>query len=344
MILPHAIKTPTRRSGRDLALWGIACLLALAGETVSGARCTARAQAADAPPVRVEARIAPSTATVGDRLRLDVTVDRAADVRVEYPDIGGLVAPLEIQDAVLLPEEERDGRVIERRIYALASFETGPVRIPVLPIAYATAEGETATAYTDSLAVTIESVIPEEDRAGQPAPRDIKGPIELPRRIWPWVVLAAAAAAALIAARYLRAWWLRRGEPVEEPVIDPIERRRAAHLVAFGRLDAIRADDPIGRGDVPGFYVRVTDVFRRYIGDRYDVPAIDMTTAELEPAMIDARLPVSDAAWARDLLTRADLSKFAKFAPTPEEARADFDGVRDFVERTRFHDPDEKEC
>ena len=299
---------------------------------------------APAAPARVEARVEPDTATVGDRIRLDVTVERDPGATVLYPDVAGLVAPLEVQDAVVVPERQRDGRVVESRVYVLAAFETGRMRVPPLPIAYVTAAGETGIVYTDSLAVLIESVIPEEDLAGQPTPRDIKEPIELPRRVWPWFVLIGAVAAALVAARYLRAWWLRRGTTPEEPVVDPVERRRAAHLVAFERLDALEADDPVGRGDVAGFYVRVTDVFRRYLGDRYDVPAIDMTTAELVLAMGEARLGSADSEWAGDLLTRADLSKFARFAPTPDQARTDLADVRSFVERTRFRDPDEEPC
>jgi hypothetical protein len=150
------------------------------------------------------------------------------------------------------------------------------------------------------------------------------------------VLAATVAAGLLLAYRYVRAWWRRRRRPavgeVEEPVVPP----RAAHLVAFERLEALGRDDPIGRGEIERFYVAVTDIVRRYLRDRFAVDAIDMTTAELDPAMRRARIEPVEVERMLVYLAHADLAKFAKLHPDASRARADLEEAWGFVERTRF--------
>jgi hypothetical protein len=288
------------------------------------------------PEVSAFASIEPDTATVGDRLRLRVRVERGPDVDVAIPDIASAVAPLEVLDGASLPTVERDGRVIDERVFVLAAFETGLLAVPPIVLTYVGAAGDTGSVSTDSLFVTVVSVLPPEEE--EQAPRDIKPPIELPRRVWPFVLAAAAALGGLLAYRYLRAWWRGRREPREAVVDEPIVPPRAAHLVAFERLEALRRADPVGSGQIEAFYVRVSDIVRHYVRDRFAVDAIDMTTEELRPRMELARIERGEVDWTTRYLARADLSKFARLHPNAERARGDFDEAWDFVERTRFRE------
>ncbi|MFH1865557.1 MAG: hypothetical protein ABIK85_06710, partial [Candidatus Eisenbacteria bacterium] len=209
--------------------------------------------------------------------------------------------------------------------------------LPALEFAYVTADGDSGVVLTDSLAVSIESVLPEVREDQQVGPMDIKPPLELPRRVWPFIVAALAVAAVVAGLYFLRKWIRRRrAEPTEQKIEEPPVPRIAAHVVALERLDALGRDDPIGRGDIPQFYVRVTEIVRLYLRDRFGVDAIDMTTSELPPAMRDARIDDAEIAWSDAYLVHADLAKFAKHVPTEERARADFGEAREFVERTRL--------
>ena len=286
------------------------------------------------PPVRVFASIEPDTATVGDRLNLRLRIEHGPDVDVAAPDIGAAIAPLEVLGSAQRPPVEREGRVVDERVYVVAAFETGRFGVPSLTFDYVDAAGDTGSVRTDSTFVTIVSVLPEDEE--ELAPKDIKPPIELPRRIWPFVVAAAAVVGLILAYRHLRAWWRRLRTPAREVVEEPAVPPRAAHLAAFERLEALRRDDPIGHGEIEGFYVRVTDILRRYLRDRFAVDAIDMTTAELRPSMLNARIESDEIDRTVTYLAHADLAKFAKLHPDEARARADFQEAWDFVERTRF--------
>lgn len=285
----------------------------------------------------VEASLAPLTATVGGRLTLRLRLEHAEGTSVVFPDVPSAVAPLVVLSSATAGPFEEDGRVVEERYYVMAAFETGALGIPQLPFEYGAASGDSGVAWTDSLSFTIESVIPDTLPEEERGPRDIKPPVELPRRVWPFILTAALVAAAALAAWYFRKWWLSRTRPVtDETPVEPVVPRRAAHLVALQRLDALAADDPAGRGDVTRFYVRVTEIVRLYLRDRFAVDAIDMTTTELAPAMDGARIERAEIEWAVRFLSHADLAKFAKHTPTAERAHEDLREARDFVERTRF--------
>jgi hypothetical protein len=323
------------RAGRGAARWVVpigAVVLAAACAAPGGA--AAQEPAGAEPRVQVFATIEPDTATVGDRLNLRLRIERDPDVNVGAPDVAAAIAPLEVLGSARAPAVERGGRVVEERLYVVAAFETGQIALSPIAFDYVDAAGDTGSARTDSAFVTIVSVLPEDEE--ELAPKDIKPPIELPRRIWPFVLAAALAAAAVLGYRYIRAWWRRLRRPSERVAEEPAVPPRAAHLLAFERLEALRCDDPIGRGDIERFYVAVTDIVRRYLRDRFAVDAIDMTTAELGPSMLDARIGRGEIERTITYLARADLAKFAKLHPDEERARADFQEAWDLVERTRF--------
>jgi len=288
-------------------------------------------------PVRITVSVEPCVATVGDRLHLRIDIDRANGVTVVLPDVVAGIAPFEVLDGVIAEPDVGSDRTVERRDYIIAAFETGELYVPALAFEYVTAGGDTSVAFGESLAVTIESVLPEVREDEEVGPRDIKPPVELPRRVWPFIVAVLAVAVVAAAFYFVRKWLRSRtSEPAPEVVDEPPVPRIAAHVVALERLDALERDDLIGRGDIQRFYVRATEIVRLYLRDRFGVDAIDMTTNEVPPAMRAARIDKGEIGWSEGFLLHADLAKFAKHVPSEERARSDFGEAREFVERTRL--------
>ena len=130
--------------------------------------------------------------------------------------------------------------------------------------------------------------------------------------------------------RLLRPWWLRsRGSaPEAEPALPPAEWARR-------ELDRLAADDLPRRGDVDGFFVRLSDIVRAYIEGRFAIAAPDRTTQEfLREA---ARHPDLAGERARELgafLRTADMVKFAAARPPEDACAAAMLGMRRFVEQT----------
>jgi hypothetical protein len=290
------------------------------------------------PPLLVTAVVAPDTATIGDQLHYVLTVDRAESVTVVPPALPEALAPFEVLAASPMPPERRDGRVVEKSDLTIAAFETGELWVPALEFGYVTARGDSGATFTDSLAVTVRSVLPKAGEDQQIEPEDIKAPIDLPRNWWPLIVGVLVLAALGVAGYFLRRWLMARAASEVEKATreEPRVPRTAAHVVALKRLGELERDDLIGRGEIAAFYVRVTEIVRFYLRDRFGVDAIDMTTTELPGAMRTARMDESEIRWSEDYLAHADLAKFAKHVPAEERARGDLAEARDFVERTRL--------
>ena len=288
------------------------------------------------PSVQAEVSIEPGSGTVGDRFVYSIESVRGDSTVLIYPDVVEAAAAFGVVDVVDHPARETDGTVAERRDYIVAAFETGRQTIPSLELR-AVAGHETLSVVLDSVSITIKSVLPDTMDQASMEPMDIEPPVDLPREIWPFILVACIAAAAVLAwwliRRYVRPWWRRPREVAEEPAAVP---RVAAHLVAFERLSELRADDPVGRGDLDEFYVRVTSILKSYVRDRYGVDVVDMTTEEVGPAMRASRTPENDTVWFEKYLRHADLPKFARVEPATERARADLDDAWSFVERTRL--------
>ena len=78
------------------------------------------------------------------------------------------------------------------------------------------------------------------------------------------------------------------------------------------------------------FFTELTDIMKRYVGRRFDVPYLERTTDEILSDLRDQ--PVKGL---RDILEAADLVKFAKTMPGQDEARSAFDLARALIRTTK---------
>jgi hypothetical protein len=89
------------------------------------------------------------------------------------------------------------------------------------------------------------------------------------------------------------------------------------------------------QGKVKNYYVELTDIVRGYIEARFNTPALELTTDEL---LYKARtqqdlMPI--ASQLEQILRTADLAKFAKAQPLPEEHVAAIQNAKEIVSITR---------
>jgi hypothetical protein len=120
---------------------------------------------------------------------------------------------------------------------------------------------------------------------------------------------------------YAWRWWRRRR------TAPPL-----AHVAALAELDQLTGMKFADPASADRFYVRVTDVLRRYLSARFHVEAPGRTTYELARALQEVpSLSEAQKAALTDLLSRADLVKFAKECPAPEATENFVAELRRFV-------------
>lgn len=279
-------------------------------------------------PVAVTTRVEPYSVTIGTPFRLTMTIEAEPGVEVSVPVLSDRIGDFLIQDfGGENPRRDAKGKSIVERWYTLITYETGAQFIPAAEVPFRRAGGEVETATAPKTLVDVRSLLSSEPEAADV--RDIKGPVAVPASLTPLWIGMAALALAIAAASVI--YWLagRRHGP-------SAERRRPPHEIALVSLRELRAERLIEAGRHERYYVRLSDIVRRYLEARFVLRAPEMTTEEfLAAAQRSTQLRADQRAALQQFLGEADLVKFARHVPTAEQAERAWDAARDFVEATR---------
>jgi hypothetical protein len=212
----------------------------------------------------------------------------------------------------------------------IAFYRPGKRALPVFGIPWIQiVTGHRGVVTHDAAEIEVASVLP----AGNPPLRDIREPDSPPGFGALWALLAAAGAAAIA--------WLatrpraKRPAPEPEPVVPPPPPPPPPdpYAAALVRLDAIEAEHWAAHGDVARHYEAVADALRDYLEEADGLPARERTTTELlwslPPRLAEGGLRRR----VQEVLGDADLVKFAKLRPRPDEAASYTTRARDLLER-----------
>jgi len=290
---------------------------------------------------RLFATLDTTSTTVGAPLTLMLELEPSTGWQVEPPTKALDLGPFRIRSVERLPRP--DGAAWRLRIVAV---EAGDVEVSALRLPARGPQGESGECVTEPIPVHVESNLPAPPPATQdpgappgpeaeePEPADLK-PALVPPRDWRPLIIAATVAALVAALGFWLLRRLRRRRPGEAP--PPPAKRvplRPAWETALEELDRIAGADHVGHGAVARQYVEVTGCLRRYLEERYGVPALELTTTELNEALRRTPLRPELAARALALLREADLVKFAKAEPAPADARSTEPRAREIVTAT----------
>lgn len=238
----------------------------------------------------------------------------------------GLKADLEgshTGDVVVVKAEERDGAWS----WTLLPLSTGTLSFVAN---FKSPDGRAVAAPPAVFSVTVARLPDDADIS------DIKPPIKARPALWPWLLAAALAWAAWRGWKRWRAGRGPDGTPAPAvPVLPPEElaARAIAELRASG----------LWENDQAAYYLRLTDILRAYLEARYGAPVTAMTSVEVERLVKARARDLQIGGGVRELLTRADLVKFARAKPGPEEGPRDADLALGLIKATTPPDYASKE-
>ena len=303
----------------------LAVLLAAATAASAPAAPANAASPAPAGPVSVKATAGKSEVTVGEVFALELQATGPAGTTFAFP----AEASTDTFDLRTPPSDGKtstDGKTMApgSHRYEAAVYAVGEATLPPIPVRYRLPDGTEGEASSPPVALKVVSLLPKDPQEQKLA--DIRGPqaVGIGRAFW----VALGAALVLVAA--LVTWLVRRRKRVEAPstVRAP---ELPAEVEALRALDALAAEGLVSRGEYRSFYIRLTEVAKRYLERRLASPVLEMTTAETLAFLRGHAhggdlLPV-----VRDLAEAADRIKFAKGQGLAQEAERHLAAVRALV-------------
>lgn len=272
--------------------------------------------------------------TVGDRITLRLEVTHPADSQVALPQVPEQWGPFEVveqspPDSV----ENNDGTTTTGKDIVITLFEPGQYQTPPLVVTHSQANGSQEELGTPVVQLTITSVLTDDTDL-----RDLKPQAELPLPpIWPWVVatiLASIFVLGLLAGLVLWVYDRRRRRASLELAPIPFIDTRPPEVIALTELDRIESLNLPARNEIKGHYSLVDVCLRRYIEGRYQIPALEQTSAELRTAFRKSATPAEDAAEFMDIFSESDLVKFARYVPHADNVNGLVNRARHLVHTT----------
>lgn len=316
-----------RRSGRAGPLCALCLAFGSCGWQDSGS------SAADFPirrnyesdGVHLQLSLDRESMTTAESLLLRLEIECAEDDEVEFPDARDGLGEFAVVEESTLPDRLRDGgRVVRGREYVLQPFLPGDYELPALEVTL----NESSQVSTEPVKLAVQSVLEDPQSAEL---RDITEPVDIPVPWWWWIVFGLALAAALAGVAW---WWKRRKSARSAP------RHVPPHEAALAALEALLVEDLVARGAFKLFYLRLSDIVRHYVEERFGLRAPEQTTEEFLAAMSAAPVVRRDhQTLLRGFLNQADLVKFAEFVPDANDVEGAVKAARRFISQTVPDEP-----
>ena len=305
----------------------------------------------------VQASVQPAEIQIGEQALINLKVIAPKDKIVQFPVYQKEIIPgLEV--LTMLPPDT----VIENNVatmnfkYVVTSFDSTLYYVPHMPVF----DG-TDTIYSNSFGLKVTSPVLKDSTVAylekmntgqtdsidfrQLQLNDIK-PVQKPAFVWTdylwilWIVLGLILLLLLIGLIIVLVLRKKnKGYFFTPPQVLP------PHVRALQELDKLRAGKIWQQGREKEFYTKITDILRVYMFERYRINAMEMTSGEI---LVEIRKRSEEDSIYNNLvqiLSVADMVKFAKHKPYMDENDLSLMNAYFFVNQTREPDPlpDKKE-
>ncbi len=275
------------------------------------------------------ARLDARQITVGDQARLFLEVrNNNAAGRLQWAVIPDTFNHLEVVERGKIDTLQQGGAVTYKQRLILTGFDSGIFKIPAFVFPVIPNSGNAYTVQTDSFNLAVATVPVDTTKAFKP----IKGIIYV-KPSWLdyiWYIIGGIVFVILIV--FVVIYFVRNKKIAPPPPAGPVETLQDHTLRLLSELDARQLWQ---KKQVKEYYVELTDIVRNYIEARFHTAVMELTTDELlYKVQLHRELQPYHSLLA-DILHTADLAKFAKAQPLPQEHTDAMEKAKQLVNSSR---------
>ena len=283
-------------------------------------------------PVEFRLKLSHQEITIADRIHLVLEAQSEEGYEVRLPELGAELEPFRIINYSSLPTRmNSDHTLLNRTEYELEPFLSGKYEIPPMKITFWKKDEENPKIHeieTERIFIEVKSLLPE--KASALEIKEIVPPTDLPRSFSPgfYLLIAGVLLMAGVLSGYFY-WWKKKKKALDAPKVPP-------HDIAYRELEVLLSEKLIEQGEIKTFYLRLSNILRDYIENRFSLRAPERTTEEF---LLDLRstdlLMVSQKDLLKAFLKHCDMVKFAKLHPSMQEIQKTFDSCKQLIEETK---------
>jgi hypothetical protein len=287
--------------------------------------------AALAGQVDVTSAVDHQSVFIGDLINYTVSITYDSTVRLTPPPIGANLGGFDVKEYHVGEEQKlKGGRLRQTIDFKICTFTTGDYIIPGMPIQYIVPpDSNLKFISVDPLKITVKSLLADTTAVDTVKPRPLKGQISLARSHTTLYIFIAALALLAGTAAYVII--RRRRLKASEAFVD----LRPAWEIAYADLALLKEQNLLDKGELKLFYFQMTEIIRKYLGKKFEFNAVDLTTSEIDDALLQMPVPDEIRSELSSFMSDADLVKFAKFIPPPDRPDRDWETAYNLVVKTK---------
>lgn len=291
-----------------------------------------------AQDVSVTATLDTSEILIGQQIRLTLRTEYSTNqgnVKIDFPNISDtIIKQIEVINKSpverYIPDSSNLNRLGMKQTLVITSFDSGYYAIP--PFRFVINGDSNNIATTEPLLLTVHTIAVDTTQDV----KDIKPPIEVPfswKEYLPYVYWGLAALTALAGIILLVIYLAKKRKVQQAPQI--ITPKVPPHVIAIERLEKLREEKLWQQGKIKQYHSEISEILKQYLEHRFFIPAMEQVTEEILHSLRTIVADEEQKMKLRQTLTLADLVKFAKEHPLPQENEQSWIIAYDFINATK---------
>lgn len=282
--------------------------------------------------VDVKAHLDSNAITIGDQVNLTISVFKTDDAILYFPtsdDFGG--GKVEVVKQYVDTTFDQSGKAVAfNQISTITSFEDGVDTIAGLKVRCVLPDNSLLEVPLDTLLLVVNDVAVDTALAI----KDIAGIVKVPYTFsdfLPWILIVLLVVVVAFLSYYIYKR-LKNNKPIlpmAKPVVVAPEEK------ALTDLEHLRVAGLWKNGQIKEYHTVLTDILRAYIEAKLGISAVEMTSDQILECYSELRnMPTGSLEKLQQILTTADMVKFAKSEPLPNEHDRSMNYAVSFVQET----------
>lgn len=268
---------------------------------------------------------------IGDRITAKIELDNIEGIdSISFPIYDGN----NLSEGIELVEFSQVDTIVVDEVsklskeYYFTSFDPG---VATIPTNWIVVNGDSIKFDSISVVVVDIEVDPKKGAAAIQPPYE--APVTL-KEAMPWILGVILSIAFILLIGYFAIRWNKH----RSLFIKPEAPKEPAHIIALRELDKIKEEQIWEDGNEKLYYGELTAIVKNYLDDRYGIDAPESTTDEIIALLKEVKeldeIQIKDRVV--EMLSFADLVKFAKFNASSDECSESLQLVYRFIEKTKM--------